>query len=168
MTDHTTVTLRGTRLSPHFMLAEMTRSQWASRHGVPNIPDDPVIIENLRQLCDNVLEPLRELAGTPIVVSSGYRSPRVNRAVGGAKQSQHMLGEAADITALEMSTKALFDVLRFSGIPFDQLINEFDYAWVHVSYRRERLRRQVLAAVRTAKGTVYRPQRLLEVRNEGT
>ena len=82
----------------HFTIHELTRSATADRKGIDNTPSKQVI-ENLTALVDNVLDPLREAWGKPIHVNSGFRSPELNRAVGGVPGSQHMKGEAADITA---------------------------------------------------------------------
>lgn len=85
-------------LSPHFKLSEFTRSNTASKYNIPNIPNEEQIA-NLKALCENVLEPLRQWYGKPIVISSGYRCPAVNNhpEVRGATKSQHMTGEAADL-----------------------------------------------------------------------
>lgn len=96
-------------------------------------------------MVDNVLDPLREWYGKPIVVNSGYRCPALNKAVGGATTSQHMSGQAADIdTGDRQQNKLLFEYIR-KNLPFDQLIDESNFAWVHVSYRADgRNRNQVL------------------------
>ena len=90
------------QLSEHFSLSEFTRSATATERGIsnnldPQNPAHAAIIANLRNLCEQVLEPLRAFARQPIIISSGYRSPALNRAVGGAKNSQHLTGEAVDI-----------------------------------------------------------------------
>ena len=96
-------------------------------------------------MVDNVLDPLREWYGKPIVVNSGYRCPALNKAVGGATPSQHMSGQAADIDAGDrQQNKLLFEHIR-KNLPFDQLIDESNFAWVRVSYRADgRNRNQVL------------------------
>ena len=100
---------------------------------------------NLKALADNVLDPLREWYGKPITVNSGYRCPQLNRLVGGAASSQHLKGEAADITAgSKEANRKLFDYIK-SHLPFDQLIDEKNYSWVHVSYKRDgNNRKQIL------------------------
>jgi len=131
-------------LSKNFTLAEFCASEVAARRGLDNtIP--PELIPNAVALCENVLEPAR-LALGPIRINSGYRSKKVNSAVGGAWWSQHTLGQAADIIPLAygMTTKFLFQWL-YANAPFDQLINEFDFAWVHVSFAPV-LRHTVLVA----------------------
>lgn len=136
----------------HFTLDELTHSQAAARKGLSNDPD-AAACEHLQALVDNVLDPLREALGRPIVISSGYRSPAVNKAVGGASSSQHVLGQAADITVPGLTVAQVVATIRRLGLPFDQLIDEFG-SWVHVSHS-PRHRRQVLRAKRTAAGTKY-------------
>ena len=125
----------------------MTRSATAEARKIPNTPA-VCEVARLEALVDNVLDPLREWYGAPIYVNSGYRSVRLNRAVGGVSTSQHLRGEAADITAgTRAENKKLFERIR-DHLPFDQLIWEKGGAegpdWVHVSYKAERLRRQVI------------------------
>ncbi len=127
----------------YFTLEELTRSDTAIAKKLDNTPDEQAI-KNLNTLVDNVLDPLRKLYGKPIIVTSGYRSPEVNKAVKGSKTSQHVLGEAADITVRsKKENKKLFNLIK-DNLPFDQLINEHNYSWVHVSYRDGRLRKQIL------------------------
>lgn len=127
----------------YFTLQELTKSNTAIAKKLDNTPDEQVI-KNLNTLVDNVLDPLRKLYGKPIIVTSGYRSPEVNRSVNGATSSQHALGEAVDISVgSKEENKKLFSLIK-DNLPFDQLINEHDYSWVHVSYREGRLRKQIL------------------------
>lgn len=139
-------------IGKHFTLAELTHSQAAARKGLKNDPDARAL-EYLQLLVRNVLDPLRESLGRPITVSSGYRSPLVNRAVGGASSSQHVLGQAADIVVPGMHVTEVVARIRALGLPFDQLIDEFG-SWVHVSHG-PRNRRQTLRARRTLAGTKY-------------
>ena len=83
------------RLSTHFSLKEFTRSQTAERKGIKNKPNDEEI-ENLKLLCEKILEPVREHYGIPFTPSSGFRSFELNNAIGGANKSQHMKGQAVD------------------------------------------------------------------------
>ena len=132
-------------MGKYFTINELTKSSTAQRLHINNNPSQDVK-DNLDKLIDNVLDPLRELYGKPIIVNSGYRSFKLNKAVGGAKNSQHLVGQASDIRTVQNtkeSNKELFDLIKNSKLPFDQLINEYDYNWVHVSYS-PRNRRQVL------------------------
>ena len=114
------------------------------------------IIENLRALCYNVLQPLRDALGTPVNLNSGYRCPSLNRAIGGAKNSQHMTGQAADIVDFTNGNAYLFRKIKELNLPFDQMIDEFGFRWVHVSYDPLRNRRQILQAQKDANGkTIY-------------
>lgn len=129
----------------YFTIQELTKSATASRKGINNTPDESVK-RNLNLLVDNILDPLREAFGEPIIVTSGYRCGRLNKAVGGAAKSQHMYGQAADIRTVSdkpSDNKKLFDLIRELKLPYDQLIDEYNYNWVHVSYS-SRNRRQIL------------------------
>lgn len=144
------------QLSKHFTLAEMIQSQTAVRNGLDNTPT-PAVVLALEALCDNLLEPVREHFGRPVLVSSGYRSPAVNRKAGGSPTSQHRLGEAADFTVQGVSNLVVARWIRDS-LKYDQLIYEFGEAgWIHASWSTARLRQQELSAKRTPKGTVYLP-----------
>jgi zinc D-Ala-D-Ala carboxypeptidase len=140
------------KLSEHFTLEEMTRSQTAARKGISNKPNDQAV-ENLKELCVSVLEPLREMTGSPIGVTSGYRSPKLNAAIGGSPTSQHKVGEAADIHSTTLSQPELFKLIRNSTLPFDQLIDEFG-SWVHISYRKPGLNRREVLKARRVGGVV--------------
>lgn len=141
------------QLSPHFTLDELTFSQEAARKGIDNTPDSDEILR-LKRLCVNVLDPLEDLIKTPVFVSSGFRCLRLNTAVGGSKNSQHMRGEAADTSAKGYTVEQLYQLIKNSNLPYDQLIQEFN-RWVHVSYS-ERNRRQCLRATKDALNeTVY-------------
>ncbi|MDD1015976.1 D-Ala-D-Ala carboxypeptidase family metallohydrolase [Pseudomonas rubra] len=128
-------------LSPHFTLAEMTVSETAARRGIDNTPSEQ-IISNLQRLSAG-LEDIRRLVGRPILVSSGYRSQALNKAVGGSTSSVHTQGLAADIIAVGLSPRELARQVVDSGLMFDQLILEFDQ-WVHFGLSAETPRRQVL------------------------
>ena len=128
-----------TKLSEHFSLGEFVRSSTAQRMSINNTPDAEVI-ENLRNLCTKVLEPLREHLGQPVVITSGFRSKRLNETVGGVKNSQHLRGEAADL--MVEGEKQARDWIRWmmDFLEFDQLILEKKgkKVWVHVSLKRNR------------------------------
>lgn len=136
------------QLTKNFSLAELT----VTSHKVPNIPT-LIEIGRLRALAVNILQPLREALGKPVVVNSAYRSPQVNRIVGGVATSQHSRGEAADIRVAGMDPLELACYIRDMYLPYDQLIRE--PTWVHVSYR-ESGRRQLLTMRRVnGKSTYY-------------
>lgn len=128
----------------YFTIDELTRSDTARRLGIDNRPAQRHI-DSLRRLADDVLDPLREVWGKPITVNSGYRCPELNRAVGGARASQHMLGQAADITVgSKADNRRLFQLVQSLNLPFTQLIDESDFAWVHIGYDPANVKRQVL------------------------
>lgn len=141
------------KLSEHFSLDEFTLSQTAVRNGILNVPDE-FAINNLKALATNLLEPIRKALGKEIHISSGYRSHRVNKLVNGAKESQHIYGMASDISAKGMTTEELYIFIKTSGLPFDQLIQEFD-RWVHVSYSISKNRNQCLRAKRVSGKVKY-------------
>ena len=115
---------------------EMIRSATAKRYGIDNTPT-PEIKANLKLLVEKVLDPLREAWGAPIIVDRGYRCGRLNKILKGSSTSQHLLGQAADIRTVSdkpEDNKRLFDLIRKLGLPYDQLIDEYNYNWIHVSY----------------------------------
>lgn len=129
----------------YFTIDELTKSDTAQSKGIKNIPSKQEE-QNLISLIENILDPLREAYGKPIIVTSGFRCKELNKAVGGANTSQHLTGEAADIRSVEdtvQENKKLFDLIQSLKLPFDQLIDEYNLNWVHVSYSN-RNRRQVL------------------------
>ena len=130
----------------YFTMNELTHSATAIRKGIDNTPDNTAKA-NLTALVANLLDPLREAYGKPIVVSSGYRCAKLNRAVGGVARSQHITGQAADIQSVSKSKadhKKLFELAQRLRLPYDQLIDEYDYKWVHISFNTKGNRRQVL------------------------
>lgn len=134
------------QLTKHFSLDELCVSQYATRRGIDMTPPPQAKVA-LIALAENILEPLRVQANRPIIVSSGYRSPEVNRAIGGSATSQHCKGEAADIVLPRVSAYTLAKMIQAMGLPFDQLILEFG-RWVHVSHKAfGEQRGQVLTAV---------------------
>ena len=120
-------------LTDHFTLEEMIHSASADARHLDNEPN-AVQTENLKNLCENVLEPLRKVIGKPIQINSGYRSETVNRYAGGVKNSQHLFGRAADITVAGMKPEQLLDLLLNSHIVFDQAIAYRHRGFMHVSY----------------------------------
>ena len=125
------------KLTPHFSLSELTKSQTALRMGLDNNPNEEQM-ESLLALCENVLEPVRVHWDKPVVVNSGFRALPVNRAIGSKDTSQHAKGEAADIEIPGVDNQDLYRWIA-QALEFDQLILEFytgepASGWVHVSY----------------------------------
>ena len=149
-------------LSAHVSLAEFCHSDTAKRQGIDNTIVDPVHLASAKLLCEKVFEPIRAHFKVPIHISSGYRSNALNRAIKGANSSQHCMGQAMDIDADKyggISNKEIFDYIRMN-LEWDQLIWEFgtddNPDWVHVSFG-PRNRKQILRAVKSKKGTLYKP-----------
>ena len=117
----------------HFTFNELCESGTAKTHNIDNKPAEEIRI-NLRNLVDNCLDVIREKYGKPITVSSGYRCPALNKVVGGASTSQHTKGQAADLKGkTRQENEIIFNIIKQLGC-YDQLINEYDFSWVHVSY----------------------------------
>lgn len=141
------------KLSPNFSLNELTASSKASSIGISNEPSEAAL-GCLKSLVEALLQPMRSLLGKPFKISSGYRSPELNEAIGGAKNSQHTLGQAVDFTVQGMSVIDACKCIIVSGLEFDQLI--YEGAWIHLSYSKGNNRNQVLTAVFTkGKPTEY-------------
>ena len=149
-------------LTKNFSLRELLVSEAAARNNfTEQYEPPPTVIKNLEQLCINILQPLRESLKYPIHVNSGYRCPRTNTLIKGATKSQHLTGHAADIEDFKNGNEYLLRKIVELKLPFDQIINEFGYKWVHVSYDPKRNRRQVLEAVKDKNlKTIYRAIKL--------
>ena len=129
----------------YFTLNELIKSDAARRSKINNTPNKQEE-NNLIALVENILDPLREAYGKPIIVTSGFRCERLNKLVNGSKTSQHRTGQAADIRTVEDTieeNKKLFNLIQELNLPFDQLIDEYNYDWIHVSYS-PRNRKQIL------------------------
>jgi zinc D-Ala-D-Ala carboxypeptidase len=140
------------RLSNNFMVREFTYSTTSYRKGIPNNPTEEHMA-NLKRLVDSIIQPLRDKIG-PIRISSGYRSPALNRVIGGSSRSQHCKGMASDLQFVrdnQMANKIIFDNVIEMGLDFDQMINEFDYKWIHISYNEKKNRKQILEAYKDEK-----------------
>lgn len=153
--------LENIQLTAHFSLYEMLGSQYATRHEIVEQFNPPLsVVDSLKALCENILEPLRAKIGQPIEISSGYRCERLNKAVGGAATSQHVLGQAADLKFHVMDNEYLFQKIIEMDLPFDQLIREGGTKdnpdWVHVSFSN-RHRKQILVADFATGKAVYKP-----------
>ena len=128
----------------NFTIQELTASATAEAKKINNDPT-PEAAENLKLLVDKVLDPLRDAYGKPIRVNNGYRSPALNAAVKGSKTSQHMKGQAADITGgSKAENKKLFELAQELNLPYCQLIDEKNFSWVHISYDKNNVKRQIL------------------------
>lgn len=148
-----------TMLSAHFSLEEMIRSDTAARLALANYPDAPTIAK-LKNVCINILEPVRAHYGRPVQINSGYRAPAVNAAVGSKPTSQHARGEAVDFEVPGISNAEVAVWVR-DNLRFDQLILENHRAgipssgWVHCSWKSGQLRRSILTMTLGSHGAVY-------------
>lgn len=128
------------KLSENFTLEELIRSNTAERMGIDNVPKDEKVVENLRSLCLEVLQPLRDYVGAPVHINSGYRCPELNMAVGGVKNSQHCRGEAADIRIVSPKQGREWAAWIEDNCRFDQMLlerNKSGAVWLHVSCKRD-------------------------------
>ena len=128
------------KLSENFTLEELIRSNTAERMGIDNVPKDEKVVENLRSLCLEVLQPLRDYVGAPVHINSGYRCPELNMAVGGVKNSQHCRGEAADIRIVSPKQGREWAAWIEDNCRFDQMLlerNKNGAVWLHVSCKRD-------------------------------
>ena len=145
-------------LSKNFTLQEFTKSVSAIRNNIDNSPSAEHI-RNIQLLVKYVLQPLREGLNKPIRITSGYRSENLNKLIKGSKRSQHCKGQAADLQFKVdgvMNNKAIWDKVIELGLPFDQMINEFNYSWIHISYNHEYNRKSLLEAYKESGKTKYK------------
>ena len=146
------------RLTEHFKLSEFTNSSTATARGIDNTPNEQQIA-NLKRICEEILEPLRAYANesspskgdkrgsVPIIIGSGYRSPALNKAVGGVPNSQHQTGEAVDIHIPDEATGRKWFLWMMDNLKFDQLIMEKSTPsstryWIHVAFKRTGINKQ--------------------------
>lgn len=145
-------------LSKNFTLEELIYSPTAKRLKIDNTPSK-YVISSLKKLCENVLQPLRDKYEKPIIVTSGYRSSRLNKAVGGSSTSDHVYGRAADIRTVDDNNKILWDLLldmvQKGEIYVKQVIDEFGYDWIHVSFQEGNKKNQFLRSFRKGNRTIY-------------
>jgi hypothetical protein len=150
-------------LSKSFTLNELTKSQEATRLGIDNTPSEEHI-ENLKILCENILQPIRDFYGMPVSVSSGYRSAALCEAVGSSSKSQHTKGQAADFEIFGITNKDLADWIT-TNLDYDQCILEFwnpnepNSGWVHCSYNSIGNRKQYLRASKINNVVMYYPMK---------
>jgi len=148
-------------LTKNFSLLELTKSQTAERKGIDNTPSTEHQ-ENLKLLCESVLQPVRDHFGKVVTISSGYRSPELCTAIGSKITSQHAKGQAADFEIFGVSNKSLADYIN-SELYYDQLILEYwkesdpNSGWVHCSFSAGNNRKQYLRAYKEDGKTKYEP-----------
>lgn len=134
-------------MGKYFDIKELCHSNTAKQKKIDNTPTRE-IEDNLNTLIDSILDPVRERYGSPIRVSSGFRSKALNKAVNGANNSQHLFGEAADLIPYDLDVKALYDLcldmIEREEISVGQLINEYNFSWVHVSLPTENHRNEII------------------------
>jgi len=145
-------------ITKNLTLQELINSNTAKAKGIDNSPTNEHL-RNLIEIANNIFQPLRDGIGKPITISSGYRSEKLNKAVGGSKTSQHNKGQALDLVATTgFTNKDIFDYIK-KNLEFDQMIWEFgtdkNPDWVHVSYNKGKNRKQVLKAIKKDGKTLY-------------
>ena len=145
-------------VTKNLTLEELIHSDTAKAKGIDNSPTNEHL-RNLIEIANNIFQPLRDGIGKPIRISSGYRSEKLNKAVGGSKTSQHNKGQALDLVATTgFTNKDIFDYIK-NNLEFDQMIWEFGTDkqpdWVHVSYNKGKNRKQILKAIKKDGKTVY-------------
>ena len=126
----------------NFKLSELIYSETAILNNINNMPDVNSL-DNLMDLILYCLQPIRELIKKPIIITSGFRSRKLNKILGGVNNSQHCFGMAADFKINGLKPKQIVEIILKSGIEFDQLINEYD-KWVHISYKKANNRNKVI------------------------
>lgn len=129
-------------LQLNFSITELVNSETAIKRNINNMPD----IRSLECLLDLIfycLQPLRDYIKKPIIITSGYRNKEVNRLVGGVQDSQHTKGQAADFIIKGLTVQQIIELVKKSGVEYDQLINEYN-KWVHISYVHGKNRKQTL------------------------
>tara|TARA_R110002020_G_scaffold70277_2_gene182470 strand:+ start:1541 stop:2002 length:462 start_codon:yes stop_codon:yes gene_type:complete len=149
------------KLSKNLTLKEAVKSNTATRLGIDNTPSEWEV-NNLTAIADHIFQPIRDHFGVPIGVSSGFRCKELNKAIGGSKYSQHMIGEALDIDADIYGKVTNADIFNYikKNLEWDQMIWEFgndeEPNWVHVSYKEGGInRKQIRKAMRDSKGVYY-------------
>jgi hypothetical protein len=132
------------QISKHISLNEAIESPTALRMGIKNVPNE-LELEAMKYVAENLFEPIRKWYKKPIKINSFFRCVALNKAVKGSASSQHVKGEAIDISGgNKIENKKIFDYIVSSGLDFDQCINEYDFTWVHISLKKSGNRKQVL------------------------
>ena len=131
-------------ISKHISTAEATESATALRLGIKNVPNE-VELDAMKYVAENLFEPIREWYNSPIKINSFYRCVALNKAVKGSLTSGHVLGNSIDISGgNKVENKKIFDFIKTSGLDYDQVINEYDFTWIHISLKKTGNRKQVL------------------------
>ena len=131
-------------ISKHITLQEATESATALRMGIKNVPNE-VELEAMKYVAENLFEPIREWYNLPIKINSFFRCVALNKAVKGSLTSGHVLGNSIDISGgNKIENKKIFDFIKTSGLDFDQVINEYDFTWLHISLKKTGNRKQIL------------------------
>lgn len=125
----------------NFSISELCKSDTAQKNLIDNSPN-LTALDNMLNLIFFCLQPLRDKLGKPIIISSGYRCPKLNKLVGGVSNSQHLLGQAVDFKVNGLTIQQVIELIRKSGIEYDQCINEYN-RWVHLSYNKGKNRKQI-------------------------
>ena len=131
-------------VSKHITLLEATESQTALRLGIKNEPNE-VELDTMKYVAENLFEPIREWYDKPIKINSFFRCVALNKAVKGSLTSGHVLGNSIDISGgNKIENKKIFEFIKTSGLDFDQVINEYDFTWIHISLKKTGNRKQIL------------------------
>lgn len=125
----------------NFTIGELVNSDIARKEKIDNTPDS-ISLKYMQELIKYCLQPIRDKLGKPMIITSGYRCPTLNKKVGGVANSQHTKGQAVDFYVNAMSIQQVIDFIKKSGVEFDQLINEYN-KWVHISFVKGRNRKQI-------------------------
>lgn len=145
------------QISENFKLSEFTNSKTADKKKIDNTPS-PSERANIYTLVNEILQPIRSKFGKSIKVNSGFRCKNLNKAVFGSSTSQHLTGSAADITSSD--NKELFELIirliKEGKIVVGQLINEYNYSWIHISLPNANKVNQILEAIKLSNGTLYK------------
>jgi hypothetical protein len=132
------------QISKHISLNEAIESPTALRMGIKNVPNE-LELEAMKYVAENLFEPIRKWYKKPIKINSFFRCIALNKAVKGSASSQHVKGEAIDISGgNKIENKKIFDYIVSSNLDFDQCINEYDFTWVHISLKKSGNRKQIL------------------------
>jgi hypothetical protein len=131
-------------ISKHITIEEATQSPTALRMGIKNVPNAEEL-EAMKYVAENLFEPIREWYDNPIKINSFFRCVALNKAVKGSLTSGHVLGNSIDISGgNKIENKKIFDFIKTSGLNYDQVINEYDYTWIHISLKKTGNRKQIL------------------------